>query len=98
MSSLPRRLLWALPRLLSGGGGRETAWGSAGSPVRNEGLGLQLHDTEGDMDSRWAADGQGVVVFLSGSYCSSFHGIVSMGGIGAHGSPGAKGVHYNPKT
>lgn len=49
-----------------------------------------MHDTEGDMDSRWAADGQGVVVFLNG--------IVSMGGIGAHESPGADGVHYNPKT
>lgn len=50
------------------GGGRTRAWDSAGSLVRNEGLGPQLHETEGGMDSRWAADREGVVVFLNDSY------------------------------
>ena len=45
------------------------ARGSAGSLVRNEGLGPQLHDTGGGRDSRWAADRKGAVVFLN-DYCS----------------------------
>lgn len=42
---------------------------SAGSLVRNEGLGPQQHDSEGGMTAGGQLTGQGGIDFLNGDYC-----------------------------